>query len=90
MSEDRHNKIIKSMYKEVDIHKYVISLNHISEYPQKLLENILKYTPDLFNSKLGNLKVPPIKFNLKPGLKPYHARTFPIPKAYKNLTKEKC
>ena len=31
MSEDRHNKIIRLMYKEVDIHKYVISLNHISE-----------------------------------------------------------
>ena len=90
MSEDIHNKTIKLMYKELNIHKYVTSLNHISKDQQNLLENILKRTPDLFNRKLGDLKVLPIKFELKPSSKPYHACTFPIPKAYKNLTKEEC
>ena len=88
ISEDRYNKIIELIYKEVDIHKYMISLNYISEDQQKLLENILKHIPDLFNGKLGNLKIPPIKFDLKPGAKPYHTCAFPILKAYENLTKE--
>ena len=39
---------------------------------------------------MGDLKVLPIKFDLKPGAKPYHACAFPIPKAYENLTKEEC
>ena len=32
----------------------------------------------------------PVHFELKPGSKPYHAKPFPIPKAYENLTKEEC
>ena len=41
--EDRYNKIIKLMYKEVDIYKYIALLNHILENQQKLLGNIYCY-----------------------------------------------
>ena len=54
------------------------------------MENILKHTLNLFNRKLGDLKIPQIKFDLKPGSKPYYVHTFLVPNAYKNLTKEEC
>ena len=36
------------------------------------------------------LNIKPVYVELKSGSKPYHAKPFPIPKAYENLTKEEC
>jgi hypothetical protein len=45
-------------------------------------------TPTLFGGGLGELKVKPIHLKLKPGAQPYHARAYPVPKAYEKTTRK--
>ena len=45
---------------------------------------------DIYEGSIGTLKIEPVKFELKPNSTPYHAKPFPIPKAYEKLTKEEC
>jgi hypothetical protein len=53
-----------------------------------LLELLLKFE-ELFDGTLGDWKLPPVSFELKEGAKPYHGRSFPIPKIHKaTLMKE--
>jgi hypothetical protein len=47
---------------------------------------MLNEYPDLFGGGLGTLKIPPIRLEIKPGAKPYHARAFPIPHALTRVT----
>jgi hypothetical protein len=49
---------------------------------------LLKYNP-LFNGTLGDWNLPPVSFELKEGMKPYHGRAYPIPHIHKaKLMKE--
>jgi hypothetical protein len=41
----------------------------------------------LFGGGIGILKIRPILLELEPGAKPYHARPYPVPKAYECTTK---
>jgi hypothetical protein len=43
---------------------------------------LLKFKP-LFNGTLGDWKLPPVSFELKEGMKPYHGRPYPIPHKHK-------
>ena len=52
--------------------------------------HVLSAYSDMYEGTIGTLNIPPVHFELKPDAKPYHACPFPIPKAYKNLTKEEC
>ncbi len=49
---------------------------------EKLLSVLLKFKP-LFNGTLGDWKLPPVSFELKEGMKPYHGRPYPIPHKHK-------
>jgi hypothetical protein len=44
---------------------------------EKLLSVLLKFEP-LFNDTLGDWKLPPVSFELKEGMQPYHGRPYPI------------
>ena len=90
MSEDRHNEIIKVMYSKIDIAEHCRTLNHLSPAQQTSLSNVLKANPELYEGTIGTLNIPPVHFELKPGSVPYHAKPFPVPKAYEHLTKEEC
>ena len=90
MSEDRHNEIIKAMYGKIDIEEHVKTLQYLSVEQQKQLADVLKAYPDMYEGAIGTLKIDPVHFELKPNVTPYHARPFPIPKAYERLTKEEC
>ena len=90
MSKDRHNEIIKQMYAKIDIDEHVKMLKHLSSEEQVKLAEVLSAYSDMYEGTIGTLNIPPVHFELKPDAKPYHARPFPIPKAYKNLTKEEC
>ena len=63
------------------------SLNN--EQQQKMLQ-VLKKHDRAFKGGLGTLKIKPVELELKPGAKPYHAKPFPIPKAYEPLTRKEC
>ena len=44
----------------------------------------------MYEGTIGTLNIKPVHFVLKPNATPFHAKPFPILKAYKNLTKEDC
>ncbi len=43
---------------------------------------LLKFEP-LIDGALGDWKLPPVSFELKEGMKPYHGRPYPIPHKHK-------
>jgi hypothetical protein len=45
---------------------------------EKLLSVLLKFE-QLFDGTLGDWKLPPVSFELKEGMQPYHGRPYPIP-----------
>ena len=90
MSEDRHNEIIKAMYGKVNIKDHLKSLKHLTSEQQLQLAKILEAYPDMYEGAIGTLNIEPVHFELKANAVPYHAKPFPIPKAYENLTKEEC
>ena len=46
-----------------------------------MLYNVLKQFEDLFDGTLGKWTGKPYDIELKPGVKPYYGRPYPIPKA---------
>jgi hypothetical protein len=55
---------------------------------EKLLSVLLKFKL-LFDGTLGDWKLPPVSFELKEGMKPYHGRPYPTPHKHKaKLMKE--
>jgi hypothetical protein len=51
---------------------------------EKLLSVLLKFEL-LFNGTLGDWKLPPVSFELKEAIKPYHGRPYPIPHKHKAI-----
>ena len=90
MSEDRHNEIVKVMYGNIDITKHVKQLGHLTGQQQDKLIQVLSAYPDMYSRTIGTLNIEPVHFELKPNAVPYHAKPFPIPKAYEHLTKGEC
>jgi hypothetical protein len=55
---------------------------------ERLLSVLLRFE-SLFKGTLGDWKLPPVSFELKEGMKPYHGRPYPIPHKHKaTLMKE--
>ena len=53
-----------------------------SSQPNKLLELFTEHE-ELFDGTLGEWKTNPISCELKEGAKPYHGRSFPVPRVHK-------
>jgi hypothetical protein len=51
---------------------------------EKQLSVLLKFK-SLFDGTLGDWKLPPVSFELKEGMKPYHGRPYPIPQKHKTV-----
>jgi hypothetical protein len=49
---------------------------------------LLKFEP-LFDGTLGDWKLPPVSFELKEGMKPYHGRLYHIPHKHKAVSMKK-
>ena len=90
MSKDRHNEIIKLMYSKVDIRDYCSKLDYLAEDERTALADVLSQYASMYEGAIGTLNIPPVHFDLRPGAKPFHARPFPIPKAFEKLTKDEC
>ena len=86
MSEDRHNESIKA----IDIKEHVKTVKHLTKEQRKALANVLEAYPDMYEGAIGTLNIEPVHFELKPNATPFHAKPFPISKAYEHLTKEEC
>ncbi len=55
---------------------------------EKLLSVLLKFE-SLFDGTLGDWNLPPVSFELKEGMKPYHGRPYPIPHKHNTVLMNK-
>ena len=87
-AESRHKKILDADYSKVDIVDYVNKIDHLKDdIKQKLIE-VLQSKNKIFEGGLGTLDIKPIHIELKKDATPYHAKPFPVPKAYEATTKK--
>ena len=81
MAEKMHG-ILAAKYSPADLQEVADSCTHLNEEERKKLHTLLKRYEDLFDGTLGHWQGPEYAIELKPGATPYHARPYPIPKAY--------
>ena len=88
-AEDRQTCILAANYDQTDLSKFTKSLEHLNDHEQQNLLHVFEQYPTLFQGGLGKLNIPPIHLKIQPGKVPHHARPYPVPKAYKELTKNR-
>jgi hypothetical protein len=73
-------EILDAKYEKADLPAIVReNCSHIKASDrEKLLSVLLKFKL-LFDGTLGDWNLPPVSFELKEGMKPYHGRPYPIP-----------
>ena len=87
-SMDRVQKILPNDYHTANLTQVCRDQTHLTRDEQVKLENLMRKYEPLFDGTLGKFTHPDYKLQLKEGVKPYHARSFPIPKAHTQLLKD--
>jgi hypothetical protein len=87
-AEARQTRILDANYEAVNIMEYVMAQDHLNETEKQQLISVLGRHTEIFQGGLGTLKIKPVRLELKAGAQPYHARPFPVPKAYEQTTKK--
>ena len=77
-------EILDAKYEKADIPAIVReNCSHLGATDrEKLLSMLLKFEP-LFDGTLGDWNLPPVSFEIKDDMKPYHGRPYPIPQIHK-------
>jgi hypothetical protein len=78
-------KILDAKYEKADFPAIIReNCSHLKASDrEKLLQLLLRFE-SLFDGTLGDWKLPPVSFELKEGMKPYHGRPYPtIPHKHK-------
>ncbi len=77
-------EILDAKYEKADLPAIIKeNCSHLTaSNREKLLSVLLKFEL-LFDGTLGDWKLPPVSFELKEGMQPYHGRPYPIPHKYK-------
>jgi hypothetical protein len=57
--------------------------SHLQAYDREKLLSVLLRFKLLFDGTLGGWNLPPVSFEVKEGMKPYHGRPYPIPHKHK-------
>ena len=78
----RIQRILDAKYEAADIDHIAQDQDHLQPEERQKLRDLLKEFEDLFDGTLGKWKGPEYEIELKDGATPYHARPYPIPKAY--------
>ena len=84
----RIRKILDNDYGKADLKDVAEMQTHLSPDKQKQLEELLNKYVDLFDGTLGRWTHPDYKLELKPDVKPYHAKAFPVPKVHMETLKK--
>lgn len=79
---ERLKKILDAKYEAADLDKIADTALHLSVDEREELRALLHKHEALFDGKLGNWTGEELDIELKPDVKPYHARAFPIPKVH--------
>ena len=78
----RVSSIMDNDYKKTSLADIVEGQSHLtSEEKQGLIQLLTRYE-DLFDGTLGQWNHPDYKLELKPGVQPYHAKAFPVPRIH--------
>jgi hypothetical protein len=82
-------EILDAKYEKADIPAIVReNCSHLGATNRaKLLSVLLKFEP-LFDGTLGDWNLPPMSFELKEGMKPYHGKAYPIPQIHKAILRK--
>ena len=83
----RIKKIIEAKYEAADLDQIVQECDNLTATEKNQLLRVLKQFESLFDGTLGHWKDEPYNIELKPDVKPYHARPYPIPKAHEATLK---
>ena len=81
-ASSRLKKILDAKYEAANLDEIVATFDHLTIAEKADLLKILKKYSTLFDGTLGNWRDNPYEIELKEGVKPYHARCFPIPKVH--------
>ncbi len=77
-------KILDAKYEKADLPAIIReNRSHLTASDRKKLLSVLLKFESLFDGTLGDWKLPPVSFELKEGMKPYHGRPYPISHKYK-------
>ena len=79
---NRIKKILDAKYEAANLEEIAELAIHLSKEEQQQLYKLLMKYQSLFDGTLGTWKNETLSVQLKPGVEPYHARSFPIPKCY--------
>ena len=92
-SKDRIKRILDATYDKADLEKIAAECQHLNvEERESLLKLLAKYE-SLFDGTLGFWNHEEYDTELQPGVKPYHARAYPIPKIHEQTLRtevERC
>ncbi len=77
-------KILDAKYEKADLPAIIReNRSHLTASDRERLLSVLLKFELLFDGTLGDWKLPPVSFELKEGMKPYHGRPYPIPHKHK-------
>ena len=81
---DRMQRILDAKYEPADLDAIIKSYNHLNIDKQRKLYDLLHKYKGLFDGTLGKWRDEKYKIDLKESATPYHARAYPVPRAYEN------
>src|SRR5210317_491788 len=80
--------ILDAKYSPANIREEVDKCTKINSSEKEELLSLLNKYQDLFDGSLGEWQTQPIKIELKPEAKPYHARPYPVPQSQEQKLKD--
>ena len=84
----RIKKILDAKYEKANLKQLVKKLNYLTKTEQKLLLKTLRKYESMFDGTLGDYTGSKYKIELQDGVKPYHAKPFPIPKVHEETLRK--
>ena len=82
-------KILDADYKAADIEVIIKNVDNFKKEQKESLRNLLNKCKDLFDGSFGDLNVPHVKLEVKPGTEPVHTRPFHVPHIQRQILYKK-
>jgi hypothetical protein len=79
--------ILETKYEKANLEEMTTKAEDLTVSQRQRLLEVLKEREQLFDGSLGKWKMKACQIELRPDAKPYHARAYPIPKAYTETLK---
>jgi len=86
-ASERLKHILDAKYEAADLGEVCREQKQLSDEEQKRLQSLLEKHSSLFDGTLGNWRGQEHHLELRPDVKPYHARAFPIPHIHTDTLK---